>query len=39
MGLARAAGLPIIVVGDIDRGGVFASMFGTVAMLDPEDRA
>ena len=34
MGLARHAGLPTIVVGDIDRGGVFASMFGTVALLD-----
>jgi adenosylcobyric acid synthase len=34
--LARAAGLPAIVVGDIDRGGVFASLYGTVAVL-PED--
>ena len=39
MGLARAAGLPAIVVGDIDRGGVFASLFGTVALLDPADQA
>ena len=39
MGLARHAGLPTIVVGDIDRGGVFASMFGTVALLDPADQA
>jgi adenosylcobyric acid synthase len=39
LGLARAAGLPVIVVGDIDRGGVFASFFGTVALLDPEDQA
>ena len=39
MGLARHAGLPAIVVGDIDRGGVFASMFGTVALLDPADQA
>ena len=31
LGLARAQGLPIIVVGDIDRGGVFAALFGTVA--------
>ena len=29
MGLARAAGLPVVLVGDIDRGGVLASMFGT----------
>ncbi|SCF07682.1 cobyric acid synthase [Micromonospora mirobrigensis] len=39
MGLARHAGLPTVVVGDIDRGGVFASMFGTVALLDPADQA
>ncbi|MFC0006833.1 cobyric acid synthase [Micromonospora siamensis] len=39
MGLARHAGLPTLVVGDIDRGGVFASMFGTVALLDPADQA
>lgn len=38
MGLATAAGLPVIVVGDIDRGGVFASMFGTLAVLSPEDQ-
>jgi adenosylcobyric acid synthase len=39
MGLARAAGLGVIVVGDIDRGGVFASMFGTLALLSAEDQA
>jgi adenosylcobyric acid synthase len=39
MGLARAAGLPVIVAGDIDRGGVFAAMFGTLALLSPEDQA
>jgi adenosylcobyric acid synthase len=39
MGLARHAGLPVLVVGDIDRGGVFASFFGTVALLDREDQA
>ncbi|MFI6578047.1 cobyric acid synthase [Nocardiopsis sp. NPDC050513] len=39
MGLARAAGLPVVVVGDIDRGGVFASMFGTLALLDARDQA
>ncbi|WP_412519442.1 cobyric acid synthase [Actinomadura madurae] len=39
MGLARAADLPVIVVGDIDRGGVFASLFGTVALMEPEDQA
>jgi adenosylcobyric acid synthase len=39
MGLARRAGLPAIVVGDIDRGGVFAALFGTVALLEPADQA
>ncbi|MEV7285981.1 cobyric acid synthase [Streptomyces sp. NPDC093252] len=39
MGLARHARLPVLVVGDIDRGGVFASFFGTVALLSPQDQA
>jgi len=39
MGLARAAGLPVIVVGDIDRGGVFAALYGTLALLSPADQA
>ena len=39
LGLARAAGLPVLVVGDIDRGGVFASLFGTLALLEPADQA
>jgi adenosylcobyric acid synthase len=38
LGLARAKGLPVIVIGDIDRGGVFASLYGTVALLDNDDR-
>ncbi len=39
MGLARAANLPVIVVGDIDKGGVFAALFGTLALLDAADQA
>jgi adenosylcobyric acid synthase len=39
LGLARAASLPVLVVGDIDRGGVFASLFGTLALLEPADQA
>ncbi|MGB3895764.1 MAG: cobyric acid synthase [Mycolicibacter sinensis] len=38
MGLARHAGLPVLVVGDVDRGGVFAAFFGTVALLSGEDQ-
>ncbi|MFF4351860.1 cobyric acid synthase [Streptomyces sp. NPDC001530] len=38
MGIARNARLPVLVVGDIDRGGVFASFFGTVALLSREDQ-
>ncbi|WP_020661313.1 cobyric acid synthase [Amycolatopsis benzoatilytica] len=39
MGLARRFSLPVLVVGDIDRGGVLAAMFGTLALLSPEDQA
>ncbi len=39
MWLARETGLPTIVVGDIDRGGVFASLFGTLALLSAADQA
>ena len=38
MGLARAANLPVVVVGDIDRGGLFASLFGTLTLLSAEDQ-
>ncbi|AJT67908.3 Cobyric acid synthase [Streptomyces lydicus] len=38
MGIARAARIPVVVVGDIDRGGVFASFFGTTALLSAEDQ-
>ena len=39
MGLARRFGLPVVVVGDIDRGGVLAAMYGTLALLEAEDQA
>jgi adenosylcobyric acid synthase len=38
LGLARAADLPVLVVGDIDRGGVLAHLFGTLAVLDGADQ-
>jgi adenosylcobyric acid synthase len=37
MGFARAADVPVVVIGDIDRGGVIASLVGTRHVLDPED--
>lgn len=39
MGFATRAGVPVVLVGDIDRGGVIASLVGTHAILPPEDRA
>lgn len=39
MGFARAAGVPVLLVGDIDRGGVIASLVGTHAVIDAKDRA
>ncbi len=38
LGLARHAEMPVIVVGDIDRGGVYAAFHGTVALLEPADQ-
>ena len=39
MGFARAAGVPVVLVGDIDRGGVIAAVVGTRAVLEEEDAA
>jgi adenosylcobyric acid synthase len=37
MGFARAADTPVILIGDIDRGGVIASLCGTATVIDPDD--
>jgi adenosylcobyric acid synthase len=38
LGFARAVGAPVVVVSDIDRGGMFASLVGTLALLDDDDQ-
>jgi adenosylcobyric acid synthase len=38
-GFARAAGVPVVLIGDIDRGGVIASLIGTFNVIDPADAA
>ena len=39
IGFARAADVPVVLIGDIDRGGVIASLVGTQHVLDPDDAA
>ena len=39
MGLAQERSIPVLLVGDIDRGGVFAAFYGTVGLLEPADQA